>query len=59
MNLDDIIIDIDVNQEEAESRWNFLLDEIMDGNVIPVIGPDFQVSDQMNMHEQLIHFFVK
>lgn len=59
MNLDDIIIDIDVNQEEAESRWNFLLDEIMDGNVIPVIGPDFQVSDQMNMHEQLIHFFAK
>lgn len=62
MSLEDfdiVDIDIDVNKEETESRWKFLLDEIMEGNVIPVIGPDFQVSDAENLHTQLIRCFAK
>lgn len=62
MSLEDfdiVDIDIDVNKEETENRWKSLLDEVMEGNVIPVIGPDFQVDDQENLHTQLIRFFAK
>lgn len=62
MSLEDfdiVDIDIDVNKEETENRWKSLLDEVMEGNVIPVIGPDFQVDDPENLHTQLIRFFAK
>lgn len=57
------IIDIDIDVEsvlsEDEERWEELLDEIMAGNVIPVIGPDFQIEDERNFHLQLIDLFAK
>lgn len=56
--------DIDINVEDIlsvneEDRWNELMDEIMAGNVIPVIGPDFQVSGNKNFHLQLIEMLAK
>lgn len=57
------LIDIDIDVEdilsEEEERWEEFLDAIMDGNVIPVIGPDFQISDEKNFHLQLIDLFAK
>lgn len=60
-NLDLIDIDIDVESVLSgdEERWEELLDEIMAGNVIPVIGPDFQIADDKNFHTQLIDLFAK
>jgi len=60
-NVDIIDIDIDVESilSEDEERWEELLDEIMVGNVIPVIGPDFQIEDEKNFHRQLIDLFAK
>ena len=60
-NLDLIDIDIDVESVLSgdEERWEELLDEIMAGNVIPVIGPDFQIADDKNFHIQLIDLFAK
>lgn len=57
LNLD--IIDVDIILQEDEDRWEELLDEIMAGNVIPVIGPDFQIADERNFHLQLIDLFAK
>lgn len=57
------IIDIDIDVESLlsgdEERWDELLDEIMAGHVIPVIGPDFQIDDEKNFHMQLIDLFAK
>ncbi len=60
-NKDLIDIDLDVESilSEDEERWEELLNEIMAGNVIPVIGPDFQISDEKNFHAQLIDLFAK
>lgn len=60
MSLKDLNLDsFDIDKMETESRWNILLDEIMKGNVIPVIGADFQVDDQENLETQLINLFVR
>lgn len=57
------LIDIDIDVESLlsgdEERWDELLDEIMAGHVIPVIGPDFQIDDEKNFHMQLIDLFAK
>jgi len=55
----DIDIDVDIVLSEDEERWDELLDEIMAGHVIPVIGPDFQIGDEKNFHTQLIDLFAK
>lgn len=55
----DIEIDVESILSEDEERWEELLDEIMAGNVIPVIGPDFQIEDEKNFHTQLIDLFAK
>lgn len=48
-------------QKKEEKRWNDLIDAVMDGRVIPVIGPDFLVEDDPdsseninNLHQQII-----
>ena len=55
------MIDIDIDVEDIlsndEERWEELLDQIMAGNVIPVIGPDLQIEDEKNFHTQLIDLF--
>ena len=55
----DIDIDVDSILQEEEDRWDELMDEIMAGNVIPVIGPDFQIAEERNFHQQLIYLFAK
>lgn len=64
MDYNDDLNSIDINVEDIlsineEDRWKELVDEIMAGNVIPVIGPDFQVSGTKNLHLQLIEKFAK
>jgi len=48
-------------QKKEERRWKDLIDAVMDGRVIPVIGPDFLVDDEPdetgkinNLHQQII-----
>lgn len=51
-------------QKKEEKRWNELIDAVMDGKVIPVIGPDFLIDDEdsdnpdnqngENLHKQII-----
>lgn len=48
-------------QKKEERRWNDLIDAVMEGKVIPVIGPDFLVDDEPdgkgninNLHQQII-----
>lgn len=49
-------------QKKEEKRWNEFIDAVMDGKVIPVIGPDFLIDDEEdaggcseNLHEQIIN----
>ncbi len=57
-----LINDIVINEEEinndTDNRWNEFIDHIMSGNVIPIIGPDFQIQDKKNVHSLLIDYFV-
>lgn len=48
-------------QKKEERRWNDLIDAVMEGRVIPVIGPDFLVDEEpdndgniSNLHQQII-----
>lgn len=50
--------------KKEEKRWNDLIDAVMDGRVIPVIGPDFLVDEEpdangnvSNLHQQIINIF--
>lgn len=50
-----------IPQKKEERRWNELIDAVMDGRVIPVIGPDFLVDEEPdsegninNLHQQII-----
>lgn len=51
--------------EKDELRWRGLIDAIMEGRVIPVIGPDMLVDDEngklskTNLHQQLIDFLAE
>lgn len=49
--------EIDFDISEDEERWEDLIDQIMAGSVIPVIGPDLQIEDENNFHQQLIKLF--
>ena len=49
-------------QKKEEKRWNELIDAVMDGKVIPVIGPDLLIDDEEenednadNLHQQIIN----
>lgn len=49
IDIDNIVVDKD------ESLWDKLIDEIIDGNVIPVIGPDMLVDSKTNLHQVIIN----
>ncbi len=53
-NLDDIILDL--NEEDAE--WDTFIDQIIQGNVIPVIGPEI-LCDKGNPHKTILNYFAK
>ena len=51
--------DYDISFEESESpEWNSFIDEVVQGNVIPVIGPEV-ICEQGNPHQRIIDYFVK
>lgn len=52
-------LDIDLHDDELETQWNNLIKEIIKGNVIPVIGPDFLIADNKNLHTQIIEFLAR
>lgn len=54
-----IDIDFTLNDDEIEIQWRRLINEIVNGNVIPVIGPDFLIADTKNLHQQIIDFLAK
>lgn len=58
-NLDDIILDY--NEEDAE--WDTFIDQIIQGNVIPVIGPEILCEDShkalRNPHKTLLNYIAK
>lgn len=62
--LDDILLegvdieDIDVELDPLENSWNTLIDQIVMGNVIPVICPGV-LTDKGKLHDILINFFIK
>lgn len=59
---DDIFVDADDDDDddfEKEARWDAFIDEIIRGNVIPVIGPDLLIDKKDNPHKQLIRHFVR
>lgn len=46
--------------KKEEKRWNELIDAVMDGKVIPVIGPDFLIDEEEgasgeNLHQEIIN----
>ena len=51
--------DYDISFEEIESNeWNLFIDQIIQENVIPVIGPEI-MCEKGNPHRMLINFFTK
>lgn len=56
---EEIEIDIDLTDDDLEPQWKRLITEILNGNVIPVIGPDFLIADSKNLHEQIVAFLAK
>ena len=52
-NVDDIIID----WTGENARWEELVNKILAGDVIPVIGPDFQLEGEKNVDKHLISWF--
>lgn len=52
-------LDIELHDDEMETQWNHLINEIAKGNVIPVIGPDFLIADKINLHTQIIEFLAR
>ena len=59
MMQEDVEIPLGADEDEDEAQWELLIDEIMRGNVIPVIGPDFLVAGDKNIHTVLIDYFAK
>lgn len=55
----EVIIPSESDEDDDETQWERLIDEIMRGNVIPVIGPDFLVQGKKNIHTTLIDYFAK
>lgn len=42
-----------------EPLWDKLVQQIIDGNVIPVIGPDFLTDDEDNPHKLIVDFLAE
>lgn len=42
-----------------EPLWDKLIDQIIDGNVIPVIGPDMLIDNSENLHQVIVDFLAR
>lgn len=62
-NIDNIGLDLEkvlqrISPEiDDDEQWDDLIDEIIRGNVIPVIGPDFLIPNDRGIHKLLIDHF--
>lgn len=54
-----IDLEITFTDDDLELQWRRLINEIIKGNVIPVIGPDFLIAESKNLHQQIIDFLSK
>ena len=54
-------LDVDINFSTSvdEIRWEQFITEIINGNVIPVIGSGLLMANEQNIHEQLLDLFVR
>lgn len=56
---DDFLIEETTNQDcSEEPMWDALIGKIIEGKVIPIIGPDF-LTDGPNIHVRLLDAFIK
>ncbi|MFR0835559.1 MAG: hypothetical protein ACLSG8_04755 [Barnesiella sp.] len=51
--------DIDPVKIEEERKWTILTDQIMAGNVIPVIGQNILIDNEVNLYQTLIDSIAK
>lgn len=49
--------DINFDTDKDEPLWDKLIQEIIDGNVIPVIGADMLIDNNVNPHQLLVEGF--
>lgn len=56
---DDIVIDPGIFINDDEPLWDKLIQQIIDGNVIPVIGADLLIDSRHNLHKLLINGLAK
>ena len=47
-------IDIFLDTDKDEPLWDKLIQQIIDGNVIPVIGADMLIDNNVNPHQLLV-----
>ena len=45
--------------DKDEPLWDILIQQILEGNVIPVIGPDFLIEDKENPHKLIVDYLAK
>ena len=41
--------------DPIEERWDYFIEQILKGNVIPVIGPDLLIAEHKNCHHYIIN----
>ncbi len=59
ITLSDLTGLVDINQARDEQMWDTLVDRIIEGRVIPVIGADLLIDGNCNLHQWTINFFAK
>lgn len=59
LSLDDIFGTDVFENDNDEPLWDKLIQQIIDGNVIPVIGADLLIDNASNLHKVIIDFLAK
>ena len=59
ISFEDIFQGSNIFESNDEPLWDKLIQEIIDGNVIPVIGPDLLIDNDSNPHQFIIDFLAK
>ncbi len=55
---DDIDINLDIFDKDGP-MWDSLIDKIIDGNVVPIIGSNVLLNDKMSPHEYIVKVIAK
>jgi len=59
ISFNDIFGDPTIFESDDEPLWDKLIEQIIDGNVIPVIGANLLIDDNSNPHQVIIDFLAK